>query len=793
MAVQLGRILILSCFVGLAVSDCGQNSFKSDAGEKITAAFKSSHRKGVDYSKIEVEWQPFWMVEDPECINKGMLFLQMNHDGGDEWNNVDGKMKSSGSQGKFKWTVDVAPCKDHYFRVWVDGDGGQASFVLPSPVEAVSEEQLKESNYEVLAPEDVKAQVLSGNEVKISFTPSECALEYEILYNKAGSNDEQIPKKITKDDGNSFILTDQVEACTDYDYYIYASIGDKITSEEASGFFTTAPNQDSASRLVPEITQATDSLTVSWNTAECPCVAKYEVSICKADQEDCGPVEVSVGNIPTITHNAESLDECTPYAVTIKPIYQDFELDVKTIDSRTLSPNVADVIDQLVVVSGAKLAEEGGQGIEVFWSPVQCATSYKVYQMQEKENSDWEEVATSEGTNWKGAGVPCTEYRYGVSVLIGDSKSEIRDIGEPITTALDDDAVYEAPNLDIIPASDQVVLTFDHGSCISEYEIRICQEELGEEFCNADTYTPTQGEHNISFTGASLEPCTKYKVQINPMHEGVRIVSANRAFVTASPEPTPPEDSNVTLSNDHQFVELNWSKVRCATGYKILQQVGESDTETAWDTDDVNLLSNRIQNPVPCTNYKYGIAAIVGGVDSPPTEWQDITVPPREGEDNKPTMGALSKENDTLSFELKPDGDNSKCKVENYEIKYFDGKDTQEVTFSVGDVENNIILLESVPGDAQIYARVKYAGFETPSDWTNNIPPPESTAKNSGDLLVPIVIGVLVAVIVIVVIIFFIVKRRKTSQKYDAEKANGTTDETEKLNDSEKLAENPKA
>ena len=120
----LGRILILSCFVGLVVSECGQNSFKSDAGDKINAAFKSSHRKGVDYSKIEVEWQPFWMVEDAQCINEGELFLEMNHDGGEDgWVKVDGNMKSSGAQGKFKWTVDVAPCKDHYFRVWVSGEG----------------------------------------------------------------------------------------------------------------------------------------------------------------------------------------------------------------------------------------------------------------------------------------------------------------------------------------------------------------------------------------------------------------------------------------------------------------------------------------------------------------------------------------------------------------------------------------------------------------------------------------------------------------------------------------------
>jgi len=795
MALQLGRIVILSCFVGLVVSQCSQNSFKSDAADKIKAAYKTSRRKGVDYSKIEVEWQPFLMVENPSCINEEQLFLEMNHDGGDAgWVQVGGKMKDSGPQGKFKWTLDVAPCKDHYFRVWVDGEGNQASFALPNPVEAVSDEILKGSHYEVSAPTSLKATVLSGNEVQITFEPSECALEYEISYNKADSNEDQQTIRISKDDGNSFTLTDGIEACTDYRYQIYAYIGENIfNDEEASSFFTTAPNQDSATRLTPDISQAIDSLTVSWDTTACPCVKEYEVSVCTPDEPDCQPVVVSAGYLPTVTHNAQNLDQCTQYSIKIKPLYGDTDLDDKTVEAKTLSPNVADVIDQLVVDSGAELAEEGGQGVKVFWSPVTCATSYKVYQMQEKANSDWEEVATSVGTEWKGAGVPCTEYHYGVSVLIDDSKSEIKAVGAPITTPLDDTAIFEPPNLEILPEDDQVILTFDHGSCISRYDFQICEEEQGEKFCFPGFYLPEQGEHNITFTSDKLEPCTNYYLEITPTHDDVVIPTVKKSFTTAAPEATPPEEANITLSAGEDFVELSWSKVPCASGYKILQQIGEDDSETKWETADVNLLSNTIANPVPCTTYKYGIAAVVGGVDSEPTEWQDIIVSPRYGNDNIPIIGEVSKENGTVSFELKPDGDNSNCKIESYEIRYFNGKDTKEVTLNEGDVENNVIVLESIPGEVQIYACVKYAGFEKKSAWSNNIPPPEKTKNEGGDMLVPIVIGVLVAVIIIVVIIFFVVKRRKTSQKYDAEKANGTTDETEKLNDSEKLNENPKA
>ena len=52
------------------------------------------------------------------------------------------------------------------------------------------------------------------------------------------------------------------------------------------------------------------------------------------------------------------------------------------------------------------------------------------------------------------------------------------------------------------------------------------------------------------------------------------------------------------------------------------------------------------------------------------------------------------------------------------------------------------------------------------------------------NFLVPIIIGSVVALALIVTVIFLVLKSKKGQAKYDSEKANGTTDESKKLNDS---------
>ena len=52
-------------------------------------------------------------------------------------------------------------------------------------------------------------------------------------------------------------------------------------------------------------------------------------------------------------------------------------------------------------------------------------------------------------------------------------------------------------------------------------------------------------------------------------------------------------------------VELEWSQVECASGYKIVQTVGQTEaTTTAWETDDPSLLVTELASPEPCVTYR---------------------------------------------------------------------------------------------------------------------------------------------------------------------------------------------
>ena len=88
----------------------------------VKTAFKESRRR-TDFTKIEVDATPFNLVENGACVNGDEMILQYNNDGGEEWTAVDVKPKSTGG-GKYKFTVkDIAPCMDHYFKIFLSGEG----------------------------------------------------------------------------------------------------------------------------------------------------------------------------------------------------------------------------------------------------------------------------------------------------------------------------------------------------------------------------------------------------------------------------------------------------------------------------------------------------------------------------------------------------------------------------------------------------------------------------------------------------------------------------------------------
>ena len=62
---------------------------------------------------------------------------------------------------------------------------------------------------------------------------------------------------------------------------------------------------------------------------------------------------------------------------------------------------------------------------------------------------------------------------------------------------------------------------------------------------------------------------------------------------------------------------------------------------------------------------RYGIAAVVGEETSNPTDWTEISIPPRSGDRSSPKVEILVKDtlNDILRLMVNTRGDNSNCPV----------------------------------------------------------------------------------------------------------------------------------
>lgn len=81
-------------------------------------------------------------------------------------------------------------------------------------------------------------------------------------------------------------------------------------------------------------------------------------------------------SLATVQHTISGLESCTDYNLKVQPLYPgEDDLESKMVAFRTLSPGVSSVsvgqVEAESVSSGSML---------VSWPPVQCATSFKVYQ-----------------------------------------------------------------------------------------------------------------------------------------------------------------------------------------------------------------------------------------------------------------------------------------------------------------------------------------------------------------------------------------------------------------------------
>lgn len=782
-------LLILGAAVAEVSSQCSQPRFKEDAIDKVQAGFKAIRRRGkisYDYRTIEIIYSPFIMVEDPNCIEESELNLELKSGSGD-WIAIDEAAEALGG-GKFKWSIAAVPCMDHMIKFWVSGAGGQASLEYPEPIHAVSEEELINSKFTPKAPTGLKVTHLGDHTIQISWEASECATSYELSFGK--NIDSMTTELVPASDGNEFTISEGLEPCNEYDVLLFALVGsDEYSQDEASVRFTTSPDESSALSLEPVIESEANSVVAQWQAFDkLSCVDKYAVSVCKEQHECLETVEVSRNdNLETIKYESDNLDQCTSYTFQIQPLYNDIDLVPKIVDFRTKSPSVEGISSKLLPVSATA---GDGQKITVSWSPVDCAEFYEVYQKVNSADGDWEVVYKTEESMAELNGVPCTEYSYGVQVSIDGVKSEIVEIPDTVMTQMDDSAPFVAPNLEIQPLPTGAVLTWDHGACISSYVIKTCPV-VGEMICEEQTIIRDSSVHNITFVIGELKSCSGYTVEILPEITGKEFDPDHTEFRTQFPAPSPPQEFTAIYRIGINKVELEWSEVECASGYKIMQVIGDSETTTAWETDDPRQLFTKLDSPEPCVSYSYGVAAVVGGELSESTPMEEFSIPPKQGISNQPKLTILENINDTISLEVKPAPANRKCEVEVYELRYSSLKQdgVEEVQVKPDTLHQDQIHQIKFPGASgpgvNLEARIKYNGFDLYSPWIRSRDPTilSQEQPSGSSLLVPIVIGILVGIVVLVILIFFLIKRKRNQTKYDAEKATANKDETQKLND----------
>lgn len=534
---------------------------------------------------------------------------------------------------------------------------GQAVFQLPSTVARATREQLVESQYTPSQPGSVRVTEVGEDSVQVSWEASTCSHMYDVTYEELSGAGETLSRQV---EGSVVTLTG-LQACSEYEVRVTAVTGQEY-SEGRAALFYTLPSYSAAEKLEPVLITTTDSVTAQWKGFEkLSCVKKYSVVICKQGDGCLQDTEVLRDDAVSVVQfvSSVSLDQCSDYSLHIKPTFGGDTLEEKVIPFRTLSQPVEDVASLLTSVQ-AEAGEE--QMISVRWNDIQCASQYEVFQKVDTADGEWEKIGTTKENVFESKGVPCTEYKYGVKVTIDDQESEVVESKEVLMTKIDSSVPYVAANLAIKPSPDGAQLTWDHGSCIKGYKIKVCQLMLGEQMCFEEAViTDDLTMHKMTHTLRNLKPCSKHQLEIYPLiDEDDDLAAEPTGFMTASPPASPPEEVSVRLNRETNKVDIHWSRVECAGRYRIHQKLENSDTDTKWDSDE---LSVSLESPEPCVTYSYGVSAVLGEEESEPTVLQEVPVPPRVGVSEHPVLVIEERSNGSVTFVINKADKNHHCKV----------------------------------------------------------------------------------------------------------------------------------
>ena len=139
---------------------------------------------------------------------------------------------------------------------------------------------------------------------------------------------------------------------------------------------------------------------------------------------------------------------------------------------------------------------------------------------------------------------------------------------ETVMTNIDSDVIFTPPNIKMNVSSHSAQLSWDHRKCITGYRIRLCSLATVQCYEAQEVVTSADARGQVSHTIGDLEPCSEYSLSIHPSTKEGELDSAALSLVTRPPPPRPPASVEVGLNPRGDKVDISWSKVQCATGYR---------------------------------------------------------------------------------------------------------------------------------------------------------------------------------------------------------------------------------
>ena len=574
--------------------------FRKNAATFLEAGFKKQVWMGIseyDFSGVVISARPLLMVENIEDVGRSRVSLEIRPSKG-SWRVISEQLQIRG--GVYIWIEEgLAPCLVHDIRIWLYGrDGRQESFLFPKAIEAASLTALQSAGYKPHRPKGLHI-LQYDNSIQLTWLPTPCAEVYDLTYQKV-TNGEMFSVQIASTDNPQITLTEGRESCSEYDIKLTSVIGNEY-SKDCVKSFTTNPELHVASKLEPILLPATEGITAKWRAyEELPCVEEYVVTICK--EGNLCPETQKITRDDSVEDIQISsklpLDSCSDYSLHIAPLFPGVHLYEKVISFRTLSLPLEQVMSQLSVDK----VEVNDQLVKLSWKGVQCAHQYIVFK-RTNVVEQWHKIGSTSKNYFQHNTSQCTEHRYGLKIATEIEESEVLELGESIMTYLNIEEKYDVPDLIVQEGHDGVILTWKHRACITNYKIKYCSSE-DSGICGEELLIAKHNDENITFTLSNLKPCSSYALRINPVSFDREVEGTSKTFSTHNPTPNHPDIIDASIDTETNRLELGWSKVECAAGYRIHQKLQHSEIETEWTTDNNEELIVRLENPEPCVTYR---------------------------------------------------------------------------------------------------------------------------------------------------------------------------------------------